>query len=87
LSENVPAVAILREDDVKFYDVLKAFGLDHFIFDISFNLKNTLNKIVQSVSTILDRKTQFVNTIRERKQHVTKKAEIPGPLIRRILTC
>jgi len=87
LSENVPTVAILREDDVKFYDVLKAFGLDHFIFDISFNLKNTLNKIVQSVSTILDRKTQFVNTIRERKQHVTKKAEIPGPLIRRILTC
>ncbi|MEM2292860.1 MAG: polysaccharide pyruvyl transferase family protein [Nitrososphaerota archaeon] len=87
LSENVPTIAILREDDMKFYDVLGAFGLDHLIYDISFNLKNTLNKIVQSVSIILDKKRQFVNTIRERKLHVTKKAEIPGLLLRRILTC
>ncbi|MEM2704413.1 MAG: polysaccharide pyruvyl transferase family protein [Candidatus Bathyarchaeia archaeon] len=87
LSENIPTVAILREDDVKFYDVLEAFGLDYFIFDMKFDPKNTLNKIVQSVSEILDRKTQFVNIIRGKKQHVIKKAEIPGLLLRRILTC
>ncbi|MEM4489349.1 MAG: polysaccharide pyruvyl transferase family protein [Desulfurococcaceae archaeon] len=88
LSENVPAVAILREDDMKFYDVLGAFGLDHLIYNINyFDLENILNKIVQSVSIILNRKKQFVNIIRERKQDVIKKAEIPGLLLRRVLTC
>lgn len=40
LSEFVPVVSILREDDVKFYDVLEAFGLDNYIISPGINYIN-----------------------------------------------
>ena len=85
LSECIPTVAMLREDDIKFYDVLGTFGLNSYIFDFRVDPKSTLDKIVDAVSTLVNNRLQVVNTIKKRLPLAIKRAEIPGSILRKLL--
>ena len=86
LSEHIPTIGILREDDVKFYDVLGTFKLDEYVFNPKITPISTLNKIISTAKAITDNRSDIVQLIKQKLPLAVAKAENTCFALKKLVT-
>ena len=86
LGEHIPTIGILREDDVKFYDVLETFKLDEYVFNPKITPISTLNKIISTAKTITDNRSDIVQLIKQKLPSAVAKAENTCSTLKKLAT-
>jgi len=86
LGEHIPTIGILREDDIKFYDVLGTFKLDKYIFNPKITPTKTLNQIISTARTFIDNRTDIVKLIKQKLPLAVAKAENTCSILKKVVT-